>query len=518
MLVVHKASVKLFLLCSAAVFCFFSCAPEGGSTGEADASAPDTAAVIQTDDTPSLAEEDLPVTDSDITNSDSFHGSIILGAPSPTSITAKIYSLDQSGTIFIAYSTTPDSYDRQSTPVALEAGKPAAVKLEGLTPDTLYYYRLDYRSPGADISSATEEYSFHTARPAGSSFTFTLQADPHLDENSNPDFYYKTLENVQADHPDFHIDLGDTFMCEKHIEPLSEVQQAAQNLNEVHARYAYETGNFGRITHSVPLFLVNGNHEGEAGWFLNGTAENLAVWASRARQEFFANPVPDGFYTGDTADEPFIGKRGSWYAWEWGNALFVVLDPYWYTKNKGGKDAWVHTLGKVQYDWLKKTLAESTAAFKFIFIHNLIGGLQGQMRGGIEAAPYYEWGGKNEDGTEVFGDKRPGWELPIHQLLVKNGVSAVFHGHDHLYARQELDGIVYLEVPQPSAKNYKTGPNLATEFQYTSGIIASSSGHIRVTVSPEKAVVQYVRAWLPEQEKAGVQNGQIDDEWVIEAP
>lgn len=83
------------------------------------------------------------------------------------------------------------------------------------------------------------------------------------------------------------------------------------------------------------------------------------------------------------------------------------------------------------------------------FIHHLAGGFGKDARGGAEAAGLYEWGGHNPDGTDVFREKRPGWPLPIHDLLVRKGVSVVFHGHDHLYARQDLDGIVYQAVPQP---------------------------------------------------------------------
>jgi len=176
------------------------------------------------------------------------------------------------------------------------------------------------------------------------------------------------------------------------------------------------------------------------------------------------------------------------------------------------------TLGDRQYAWLQSTLAASTAKFKFVFIHNLVGGLDGQMRGGIEAAPYFEWGGHNLDGTDVFSLKRPGWGMPIHQLLVKHGVTAVFHGHDHIYAKQTLDGIVYQEVPQPSALNSQSGSILATEYHYASGTILSSSGHLRVTVSPAKATAQYVRAWLPKSETSLRKNGQIDDSWSITLP
>jgi hypothetical protein len=140
------------------------------------------------------------------------------------------------------------------------------------------------------------------------------------------------------------------------------------------------------------------------------------------------------------------------------------------------------------------------------------------MRGGIEAAPYFEWGGRNADGTAGFENRRPGWSMPIHQLLVQHGVTAVFHGHDHLYARQELDGIVYQAVPQPSAKNSSSGASLAADYHYASGTIRSSSGHLRVGVAPDRVTVQYVRAWLPKDETAQRSNGQVDDAWSVVAP
>jgi hypothetical protein len=214
-------------------------------------------------------------------------------------------------------------------------------------------------------------------------------------------------------------------------------------------------------------------------------------------------------------DEPFVGRRASWYAWRWGDALFVVLDPYWSSKKLPGGDAWGYTLGERQYRWLAETLAASNATYKFVFIHNLVGGLDGQMRGGIEAAPFFEWGGKSTDGSYAFDQMRSGWTLPIHPLLVRNRVTAVFHGHDHLYARQELDGVVYQEVPQPSAKNTSSGPTLAADYHYTSGTILSSAGHLRVTVTPTGITTQYVRAWLPGSENSQRKNGQVDDTWTV---
>jgi hypothetical protein len=447
----------------------------------------------------------------------SFHGTILLGSPTANSIRLNVLAPDQSGTAWVSYGTSSGAYEGQSGAVTVAAGRPVELALDGLAANTKYHYRLNFQGTGESRAGVTEEHTFQTARPAGSTFTFTVQADSHLDENSDLDLYRRTLSNVLADAPDFHVDLGDTFMTEKHSEPLTATLRTAPDVATVNAHYAYERGNFGLVSHSVPLFLVNGNHDSEVGWLNDGTAQNIAIWATNARQQYFANPVPGTFFGGDSFEEPYVGHRASWYAWQWGDALFVVLDPYWNSKKLSGGDAWSYTLGERQYRWLAETLAAGTARFKFVFIHNLVGGLDGQMRGGVEAAPFFEWGGKGSDGTYAFDAKRPGWMLPIHPLLVRNHVTAVFHGHDHLYARQELDGVVYQEVPQPSARNASNGPTLAAAYHYSSGTILSSSGHLRVTVSPTAVVTQYVRAWLPASETAQRRNGETADSWTVAA-
>jgi len=474
-----------------------------------------TCSVAATNSAGTGAAASVSVTPAGVVVTGSFRGTIVLGSPTGVSIKANVLSPDQSGTAWIGYGSAPGLYDRQSPSVPLSAGKPMELPLDGLDANTKYYYRLYFQPTGASSAGASAEYTFHTARAAGNTFTFTIQADSHLDENSDLELYRRTLANVLADAPDFHVDLGDTFMTEKHSEPLSATVRTAPDAATVSARYAYERSNFGIVSHSVPLFLVNGNHDAELGWLNDGTAQNIAIWATSARQQYFANPVPNGFYSGDSVEEPFVGRRASWYAWRWGDALFVVLDPYWNSKKLPGGDAWGYTLGERQYRWLAETLAASNATYKFVFIHNLVGGLDGQMRGGIEAAPFFEWGGKSTDGSYAFDQMRPGWTLPIHPLLVRNQVTAVFHGHDHLYARQELDGVVYQEVPQPSARNTSSGPTLAADYHYTSGTILSSAGHLRVTVAPTGITTQYVRAWLPGSENSQRKNGQVDDTWTV---
>ncbi|MBT4817512.1 MAG: hypothetical protein HON70_17545 [Lentisphaerae bacterium] len=113
----------------------------------------------------------------------------------------------------------------------------------------------------------------------------------------------------------------------------------------------------------------------------------------------------------------------------------------------------------------------------------------------------------------MFAQKRPGWELPIHDLMVNNGVTIFFQGHDHLFARQELDGITYQSVANPADDTY-------TAFNadaYRSGDVLPNSGHLRVTVSPQEVRVDYVRAFLPDDETEGRKNGAVAFRYAIEA-
>jgi hypothetical protein len=439
----------------------------------------------------------------------------LLGRPTATSVALNVCT-DREVELFVEFGTAPSAYSAQTAPLIAHAGIPATVTIAPLNADSPYYYRLRYRQAGAGPYHAFEEHTFHTARRRGSAYVFAIEADPHLDTATNADLYKRTLDNVRAAGPDFLIDLGDTFMSDK---------LPVQDLPAVTARHLLLRSYFERCGHSIPLMLVIGNHEGELGWLLDGTPDNLAVLATRTRRSYFANPVPDWFYSGDTTHEAFVGQRQSYYAWEWGSALFVVLDPYWHTVNKPGatKNLWDWTLGERQYRWLESTLAGSTARLKFVFAHQLVGGLDPEGRGGIEAVPFYEMGGRNGDSSWGFAAARPGWPRPLHQLMVDNHVTAVFHGHDHVFVKQELDGIVYQELPQPGYYNVAnpeksySNTGLAAKYGYTHGVIYSSSGFLRVSVTDTEATVAYVRSYLPEHETGGRRNGEVAFSYALKA-
>ena len=428
---------------------------------------------------------------------------LLLGRPSATSITVSVMA-DTNLTIYLEYGTQSGALTNSTATAAVTSGVPLHVDVGGLASGPRHYYRLRYSQTGGAPFAAGPERTFVTQRAAGNTFVFDIEADPHYGDPSatiSSALWQTALTNILADQPDFLVDLGDTFMDEK--------VGVTNREGVVQLRHDVRRSCFSIAGHSVPLFLVNGNHDAELGWLLDGTASNVAAWGAAARQQYFPCPATNAYYS-----------------FAWGDALFVVLDPFWHTSPKPavGPDIWSWTLGTNQYAWLRQTLAGSTARFKFVFIHHLVGGsFDGVARGGVEFAKFGEWGGFNTNGTWGFAARRPGWPAPIEQLLLSNGVQAVFHGHDHLYVRQEQDAdgdgtadLIYQECPQPSALNYGSTAT-AAGYGYTNGVLLGNSGHLRVTVAPATATVEYVRAYLAADEGVGQTNRMISHRYTIAA-
>ncbi len=427
-----------------------------------------------------------------------FPGSIILGRPTATSVAISLYSA-KAMTAYVEYGRSSGVYPRRSGTIILKARTPGVITLTGLAPDAPTYYRVRYRVTGSSTFAAASQQSFRTQRAGGSAFTFAVEADPHIDVDGKmqPALLGAALSDVRSDRPDFLVDLGDTFLGDKF----------AQSASELAIQYANVRDYFGISGPSVPLFLANGNHEGEDGWALTGSADVLPVWAAKDRKAFYPVPSIGSFYSGSTEKAPYVGERDSYYAWEWGDALFVVLDPYTYTTTDPRKsgDIWDWTLGDDQYAWLQKTLSTSDAPYKFVFSHHVLG----EGRGMVELAGLGEWGGHDKNGTDRFAAERPGWAMPVHDLFVKYGVTIFFQGHDHLYARQELDGVVYQEVPQPAT----TGNGF--ESAYTSGTVLPAPGTLRVGVAADGVTVEYIRSAVTSTGAPGPENGTVVTSYTI---
>ena len=439
-----------------------------------------------------------------------FTSTELLGRPESDRISVKCIP-NSAATIRYQYSTTSGGPYSDSSSVAATANQPAVITITGLTANTKYYYRMQYSTDGGTIWATRPEKSFWTKRAVGSTFTFDITSDGHVDiQLGNATTWGDTMDDVAGDQPDFALDLGDTVA----IRGLS-----SGDTTGAETAYKNELPYFNRYSASAPVFLVQGNHEQTEGWHLQAPLTgSLPVIGTNAEKKFFLDPVPDAFYSGNTIDYTPLGgdnKRLDYYAWTWGDALFVVIDPFWNTTSRpyitdigGGEtdatgtgDSWDWTLGLDQFNWLKTTLSGSSAKYKFVFAHQLLGGwtdmasMNDYAHGGANYAQFVEWGGQNEGGGDGWAAHRntASWGTqPIHQILVANDVSAFFHGHDHQGAYEERDGVAYVSIPNGSFTGgfgiYTTGDGYTTWADSS-----QAAGHVKVVVSPTQTTVNFIR-------------------------
>ena len=369
----------------------------------------------------------------------------------------------------------------------------------------------------------------------------------------DPELYRKTLKMVDEDRPDLYFMLGDDFSISRLLPNYFQGDEKGFSQSIVDDIYINQRNFLSTMANSTALFPINGNHEEARLSLLDTALHNSSIFAGNARKRYFPVPIPNTFYSGNEKPIEGVGLLGDYFSFTWGDALFISIDPYWHSprvaesigrigsgtnpgSNTGGMNVgtakedhrikswneierdwikltkssgnfWEATIGDAQYQFLKTALEESDAKYKFIFTHHIFG----TGRGGIELATKYEWGGYNDQDEWRFDQERPAWELPIHQLLVKHDVSIVFQGHDHLFAKQELDGIIYQSVPNPADPGYQE-----INFQaYKTGDLLPNSGYLNVEVSPENVKVTYKRSYLDKDETDNISHGQIDYQYTI---
>ena len=433
-----------------------------------------------------------------------FPGTAILGAPTDSSVVLSLIAgsdLD----VFVEYGSASGQYPVRTTTMSMKAGQPLEVALSGLSPNASTAYRIRYRAPGTTVFQAAAEQSFHTQRSVNDSFTFAVEADPHVDVDGKmqPALFRAELENVGAAQPDFLVDLGDTFLGDKF----------ATSAAQLSAQYANVRNYFGIVGPSVPLYLVNGNHEGEDGYGLDGTANNLAVWSAVARRTYYPEPSAGSFYSAATGQVPFIGERDSYYAWQWGDALFVVLDPYSYTTTnpKQSGDMWDWTLGEAQYRWLTQVLSSSPATYKFVFFppHD-----RRHPRRHRAGRPVRVGRGHASPGpTSSTPSARVGPADPPAVREVRR---------DDLLpgSRPSLrpPGARRGRLPGGARRPRRSVTRRTRRFAYTSGVILDSPGSLKVTVASTGITVDYVRSSVTASGAPGPDNGTVVYSYTILRP
>ncbi|MBU0639413.1 MAG: metallophosphoesterase, partial [Planctomycetes bacterium] len=406
--------------------------------------------------------------------------------------------------------------------------------ISGLQPNGRYYYLVQYETsdePGLwrDLPPAGE---FATQKTAGQAFSFCLMADAHWGQPvkvvpGSPARWNgeQCLDRILvAPAGDFLVDLGDS----AHPIGIAVEVEAVQ-------RYVDWRAVMAPLTRKMPVYMALGNHEQEAGFYQRGPAEPPAhlwnglsseqyhqLWATAARLKCIPNPRCDTYPEGGEGAPGYDsiadwwGDDGPWnngapmtdlqnfYAWTWGDALFVALDPFRYTLVGSGTvtnspSQW--TLGPTQLRWLEDVLAASAARWKFVLAHHQVGGglinVQGDAipDGGDEQA--YARGSANEA-------TRPGTEQAlVHELMLRYGVQFFMYGHEHAFCHSVKDGVNYLCCGRPTFLNrwwsrggmrasYGSIVNAQPSVPWVNALL-NVLGYTRIHVSAAAVTVEWIR-------------------------
>ena len=364
-------------------------------------------------------------------------------------------------------------------PAAVVAPDLARWSVSGLAAGRRYEYEIQAASDGASEPRTLYAGSAVTARPAGTPFTFAMIADTHIEPRDPipegqtiPDDTWgvhetnmlSVMREIPASEPDFLINLGD--ILDYHLFGFNDPPPDSAWARLGYLNYRRMLGDvLGQAAH----FPVIGNWDGESGC---NTAEEIAR-STTQRVLYAPGPAPTTYPESGSPNQDY-------YAFTWGDALFIVLNVMTYTPTchllgwgNGTPDDW--TLGAAQLAWLEQTLARATSRWRFTFIHHTVGG----MAGNYDNSAYGRGGGLAA---------HVGEQAAIHAILLKYGVQIFFYAHDHVFTDMIVDGVHYT-MPGSAGAPWKFDSSETGYQTYW-----PDSGYGRVRVSPDAVRVDLIAA------------------------
>jgi hypothetical protein len=169
--------------------------------------------------------------------------------------------------------------------------------------------------------------------------------------------------------------------------------------------------------------LVN-NGDNESDWdaqFFNASYPNIQTMLSQdPYQSAMGNHEGSGVLFAKYFPYPFVAGR--YWSFDYGPAHFTVIDQYT-----------SYTPGSDQLQWIENDLASTSKLWKFLVFHEP-GWSAGDHPNNIEVQNY------------------------IQPLCIQYGVSIVFAGHNHYYARALVSGIEHITTGGGGAPIYQPDP------------------------------------------------------------
>lgn len=293
-------------------------------------------------------------------------------------------------------------------------------QLTGLQPNTAYCYRV--AQAGVDLLGSAPVFTSALASGASDPFTFAVIGDWGAGTTDES----KVISQIAAAQPSFVVTVGDNVYN----------SGTQTEYGDINGGNAFAPQYWPQIGRTTPMFAAEGNHgfSGSLPYFQNWPMDSTVAACAAAGCKY----VRETYCCVGTLGTSTKSYPSAWYAFDWGNSRFYILEGAWGDSTGGyqgdfqgrwnGPVAGCAPCGTEQ-TWLANDLTTHSAAHKFAFFHY----------------PLHSDNGSQSTDTYLDG---PGG---LEGLLASNGVHIVFNGHAHDYERN------YPQIPGSPMLSYISG-------------------------------------------------------------
>ena len=243
------------------------------------------------------SDDDWPTEEMGTASLDGVDVNIILSRPTRTSVVISCWCAAGS-TVYVDYweRAKPEPVNSLSAPCGAAS---LVLEATGLSPGTKYSYVATVEG------KSTAAHAFATA--GDDDVAFTVSGDAHLYSSAaNRDVFGTMAAKVAASEPDFHVQLGCSWMLDKYADWEGTKEDVFAFVRGT--RYWY-----GALGADTALYNAQGPHSGEnfedySGCFYgeglsNASLAYRAQWSVAARLESYPAPEAGAFYAGSDASD-----------------------------------------------------------------------------------------------------------------------------------------------------------------------------------------------------------------------
>ncbi len=272
--------------------------------------------------------------------------------------------------------------------------------LTGLASDTAYCYRLT--QGGVDLLGGSPSPTFFSRRIGDSTpFDFAVVGDFGAGTTDEANVF----QQIHNANPRFLVTVGDNAYN----------SGTQSDYGDLSGGNVFPPSYVPRLGGGVPIFAAEGNHGfTQFHAYLDNFPQPTVASCTGCRYQGDSYPAINGIGAGT--------YPSAWYAFDFGNARFYVLEVSWADGNGAYQgdyeEHWNPANNPAEYNWLKSDLAAHAATpIKFAFFHY----------------PLYADGGGQSSDTYLQGSGTN----KLEGLLASGGVDVVFNGHAHIYERNK---------------------------------------------------------------------------------